>query len=74
MGNFLSGVAMNRKKSLGTVAACSVLALALSVPSFAEKRQMENLTRGLTVANVGSGVLVSWRLLGTDAPDVEFNL
>ncbi|WP_295860596.1 carbohydrate-binding protein [uncultured Fibrobacter sp.] len=65
---------MNRKKSLGTVAACSVLALALSVPSFAEKRQMENLTRGLTVANVGSGVLVSWRLLGTDAPDVEFNL
>ncbi len=74
MGNFMSGVAMNRKKSLGTVAACSVLALALSVPSFAEKRQMENLTRGLTVANVGSGVLVSWRLLGTDAPDVEFNL
>ena len=74
MGNFLSGVAMNRKKSLGTMAACSVLALALSVPSFAEKRQMENLTRGLTVANVGSGVLVSWRLLGTDAPDVEFNL
>ena len=56
------------------MAACSVLALALSVPSFAEKRQMENLTRGLTVANVGSGVLVSWRLLGTDAPDVEFNL
>lgn len=74
MGNFMSGVAMNRKKSLGTVAVCSVLALALSVPSFAEKRQMENLTRGLTVANVGSGVLVSWRLLGTDAPDVEFNL
>ena len=27
MGNFLSGVAMNRKKSFGTVAACSVLAL-----------------------------------------------
>ena len=74
MGIFMSGVAMKRKKSLGTVAVCSVLALALSVPSFAEKRQMENLTRGLTVANVGSGVLVSWRLLGTDAPDTEFNL
>ena len=71
---FMSGVAMKRKKSLGTVAVCSALALALSVPSFAEKRQMENLTRGLTVSNVGSCVLVSWRLLGTDAPDTEFNL
>ena len=50
------------------------LAFGLASPSFAADRQMERLTRGLTVANVGSGVLVSWRLLGTDAPDTEFNL
>ena len=35
---------------------------------------MERLTRGVLVGNVGSGVLVSWRLLGTESPDTEFNL
>ena len=35
---------------------------------------MEKLSRGLAVSNVGNGVLVSWRLLGTEAPDTEFNL
>jgi hypothetical protein len=35
---------------------------------------MENLTRGLIASNVGSGMLVSWRLLGTDDPTTEFNL
>ena len=56
-----------------TFAAGMVLAFGLSQASAAE-RQMERLTRGLAVANVGSGVLVSWRLLGTDSPDTEFNL
>ena len=50
-----------------------VLAFGLSQATAAD-RQMEKLTRGLTVSNVGSGVLVSWRLLGTDSPDTEFNL
>ena len=50
-----------------------VLAFGLSQASAAD-RQMERLTRGLVVSNVGSGVLVSWRLLGTDSPDTEFNL
>ena len=50
------------------------LALGLSIPSLAADRQMERLTRGVAVTNVGSGVLVSWRLLGTDSPDTEFNL
>ena len=52
----------------------SLLSAGLVVPSFAAPRQMENLTRGLVVSNVGSGVLVSWRLLGTDDPATEFNL
>ena len=42
--------------------------------AFAAPRQMEKLTRGVLVSNVGSGVLVSWRLLGTESPDTEFNL
>ena len=37
-------------------------------------RQMENLSRGLVAANVGNGVLVSWRLLGTETPTTGFNL
>lgn len=56
-----------------TAVAGLVLAFGLS-QAFAAERQMERLTRGLAVANVGSGVLVSWRLLGTDSPDTEFNL
>ena len=54
--------------------ASSLLAAGLAVPSFAAPRQMENLTRGLVASNVGKGVLVSWRLLGTDDPTTEFNL
>ena len=57
-----------------TIFASSLLAVGLVVPSLAAPRQMENLTRGLVVSNVGSGVLVSWRLLGTDDPATEFNL
>lgn len=41
---------------------------------FAAPKQMENLTRGLVAANVGKGMLVSWRLLGSDDPQTEFNL
>ena len=50
------------------------LAFGLSSPAFAAFRQMEKLARGLVVSNVGSGMLVSWRLLGSEAPDTEFNL
>ena len=56
-----------------SVVAGMVLAFGLSQATAAE-RQMERLTRGLVVSNADSGVLVSWRLLGTDSPDTEFNL
>ena len=56
-----------------TIAVGVVLAFGLSQATAAD-RQMERLTRGLAVSNVGSGMLVSWRLLGTDSPDIEFNL
>ena len=60
------------KKS--TIFAGAVLAFGLANPLFAADRQMERLTRGVVVSNVGSGVLVSWRLLGNESPDTEFNL
>ncbi|WP_084546891.1 RICIN domain-containing protein [Glycomyces arizonensis] len=36
--------------------------------------EVEALTRGVTVVPSGGGQLVSWRLLGTDAEDVAFNV
>ena len=56
------------------LALSAALSFGLSVQSLAAPRQMENLSRGLVSANVGKGMLVSWRLLGTDAPNTEFNL
>lgn len=53
---------------LGT-ALFSMGSMALAAP-----KQMENLSRGLLVSNVGQGVLVSWRLLGSEDPKTEFNL
>ena len=44
------------------------------LPTFAAPRQMEKLSRGLAVSKMSSGTLVSWRLLGTESPDTEFNL
>ena len=55
----------------------AILALLIALPlqSFALPRQMEAINRGLLVSNVGkSGMLVSWRLLGTEDSGTEFNL
>ncbi len=37
-------------------------------------RQQERIDRGLLAVPTDDGVLVSWRLLGTDPPDIEFRL
>lgn len=37
-------------------------------------RQVEDLNRGLSAANTGSGMLVSWRALGTDKEGTSFKL
>ncbi|MBE0342487.1 rhamnogalacturonan lyase, partial [Paenibacillus sp. 28ISP30-2] len=42
--------------------------------SAASTRQMEKLNRGAVAVKVPEGVLVSWRLLGTEADSVSFNL
>lgn len=56
------------------VMASAALVLYSSVSSFSATRQVENLSRGLSVSAVASGVVVGWRLLGTDDPATEFNL
>ena len=65
---------MGCNRNFGKVFASSLLIAGLAVPALAAPRQMESLTRGLVASNVGSGMLVSWRLLGTDDPATEFNL
>jgi len=42
--------------------------------AFSATRQMENLDRGVVAVKVTNGVFVSWRLLGTEAPDTQFKL
>ena len=37
-------------------------------------RQVEDLNRGVTAANTGTGMLISWRLLATDSLDTHFKL
>lgn len=52
----------------------SILTFCFVFPLNAATRQMEKLGRGLSVANIEKGVLLSWRLLGTENFDTEFNL
>lgn len=54
--------------------ASAALAMGIAQNAFAAPRQMEKLSRGVAVSHVGTGMLVSWRLLGTEAPNTEFNL
>lgn len=37
-------------------------------------RQMEYLDRGVVAVKTGSGVFISWRLLGTEGSNVAFNV
>ena len=66
---------MTKHPRHGFLAVIAALVLALPLLSFALPRQMEAINRGLVVSNVGkSGMLVSWRLLGTERSDTQFNL
>ena len=73
--NIKPGEIMAKHSRFGSFAVVLTLLLALPLQSFAHPRQMEAIDRGLVVSNVGkAGVLVSWRLLGTEGSDTEFNL
>ncbi|MFC4098794.1 rhamnogalacturonan lyase [Paenibacillus xanthanilyticus] len=56
---------------LGTLA---VWPVSPNETSAATPRQMESLSRGVTAVKVSGGVLVSWRLLGTEAASTAFNV
>ncbi|WP_445670630.1 rhamnogalacturonan lyase [Paenibacillus sp. FSL R7-0026] len=54
-----------------------VTSLGLGNPSIthaAGARQMEYLDRGVVAVKTGTGVFVSWRLLGTEGSNVSFNV
>ncbi|HQZ95655.1 MAG TPA: rhamnogalacturonan lyase [Pyrinomonadaceae bacterium] len=54
-----------------------LLMLALSFSAFSQKlqpRQMESLSRGVVAINQGGKAFVSWRMFGTDADNIAFNL
>lgn len=73
--NIKPGEIMAKHSRFGIFAVVTALLLALPLQSFSAPRQMEAIDRGLLVSNVGkAGVLVSWRLLGTEGSDTEFNL
>lgn len=63
-------------------AAIVLMSLLLVVPFFhhpspvsaASARQMEALNRGVVAVKVSNGVFVSWRMFGTEADSVSFNL
>jgi len=57
-----------------TILKSIIILCAVSFQTSAQ-RLMENLNRGIIAINQGGGkVFVSWRLLGTEAPDTKFNL
>ena len=54
---------------------CLCLVWSSPSPQAAAQRQMERLDRGVVAVNQGGGrVFVSWRMLGTDAEDVAFDV
>ncbi len=65
---------MTRSQINATLAASLTVVLLLATQAGAQ-RQMERLGRGVVALNQGEGrVFVGWRLLGTDPPDIAFNV
>ncbi|MFC0210896.1 rhamnogalacturonan lyase [Paenibacillus chartarius] len=73
---------MSKKKMKRRIAAVCAFALSVAASSFipvqdasaAAARQAEKLNRGIVAVKAGTGVFVSWRLLGTETSAVSFNL
>lgn len=65
------------RKIMLFVLMCVQIAL-FSVPKVATQaaslRQMENLDRGVVAVKISNGVFVSWRVFGTEAASVTYNL
>ncbi|HEY8940476.1 MAG TPA: hypothetical protein VIM59_09810, partial [Cellvibrio sp.] len=53
--------------------ACAGLIASIAVPGFAA-RQAEYLDRGVVALPSGSGIFISWRMLGDDPAAIGFNV
>ena len=53
---------------------CLVLVLLLTAASASAQRFVDKLDRGLIAMKTNSGVYVSWRILGEEYYDVEYNV
>ncbi len=51
-----------------------ILPLLLAISLSFGARKLENLDRGLVAMKTSGGVFLSWRVLGTDAKDISFNV
>src|SRR5688572_4582259 len=61
--------------TLRRIAGLAVLLFSGTAAAFAQPSLLENLGRGVVaVRTTSTEVFVSWRLLGTDAPDTSFNV
>ncbi len=56
------------------VALALILFTILSLQAATGKRQMENLDRGLVAVKTSNGVFLSWRLLGDEDKQMQFNV
>ena len=66
---------VNTKTSAGVVSFVGALLLLVSGQVDPQPSLMEHLGRGVVaVRSTATEVTVSWRVLGTDPPDVAFNL
>ena len=75
LGSLALGVALLCPSVRGQYASPHEKRLGQPAPPTTAARLMENLDRGLVAVNKGAGkVFISWRLLGTEAPDTGFIL
>lgn len=57
-----------------TLLACFCAGLSLATANSFAARQAEYLDRGVVALPSGSGVLISWRMLGDDPANISFNV
>ncbi len=65
---------MGKKGCFSAISLLGLVTILAHGSSLAATTQMEKLGRGLSVAKAGTGVFLSWRLLGTDPTDATFTL
>ena len=69
------GLRKNAMRAFSTLAASAIaMTMIPAQVQAASSVTVENLNRGMSVFNTGSGIMVSWRYLASDADDAEYRL